>query len=124
MTDLQVYSLCIAGFIGLVGLIFIIRGLLTLSQCKSAELVNAEVVDMFQEYSARGFLWKAKVVYERAGKQHFYITRARSFKRGTCEIPIYIAQNGTIYEKSHAVAVFATGVGIVIGAIIIAILMI
>ena len=124
MTDLQVYSLLVVGFIGLIGLLFMIRGLLTLQQCKSAQLVHAEIVDMFQEYSSRGFLWKAKVVYERAGKEHFYITRARSFKRGTGTVPIYIASNGAVYERAHAISVFSSGIGIIIGAFVIAILMI
>ena len=105
--------MCIGG----AGLILI--GLLPLAHIKSCTVIDGEIVGFTQEYSSRGFIRKAKVQYEFAGKTRTYISPARTFKRYTGEpIKLHVTEKGKIVDKWRAIEFSAIGALMIVISII------
>jgi hypothetical protein len=89
--------------IGALGVAIISSAVIDLINLVHAQAVVGDIVDFVQEYTTRGFLWKAKVQYQRDGITHTYITRARTTRRGTDHIKIYITDRGRIIEFNYMI---------------------
>jgi hypothetical protein len=118
MGSLEVFARCIAALICSVGGVLTLSGLIDFANMHGAQKIVGTVVDYTQEYSSRGFLWKARVSYTFNGNECFYITRARTTRRGSTTIALYINEKGRIYEKTHAIEKTILGSVILLGTLI------
>lgn len=96
-----------------VGFIMLVYSMYIFYQIKRATPVHGMVVGNFQEFSTRGFLWKEKVEYEWNGTKNYYITVARTFKRGSHPLTLYVDEKGNVYEKGNAISKLLLGLFIV-----------
>ncbi len=69
----------LSNVVHLIGLIMLVSGLFMLgASCykfiisRGYKTVYGNIVDFTQEYSTRGFIWKAKIEYEVDEKKYFY----------------------------------------------------
>ena len=101
----------VAGFVMfLVGCFLAIKGVSDLLDIKDAKEIEATIIDHVQEYTARGFLWKAKVQYIWNNQRCFHVMRSRTLKRGTDTIKIYLDKSGRVIEKRYSVSNILFGV--------------
>jgi hypothetical protein len=82
-------------------------------------VINAQIVDYVQEYTSRGFMWKAKVKYNLDGNDCFYIAKAKTSKRDAGIIKLRIGQDGKIVEIDNIMnnigfGLFALAIAIVV----------
>jgi hypothetical protein len=124
MGSLEILARCIAALICGMGGIFLLSGLIDVANIHGAQKVLGTVVDYVQEYTTRGFLWKAKVAYTLNNQECFHITKARTMKRGTATVNLYVGTNGKIYEKAYAIEKMVFGGLILLATIIVALLVI
>jgi hypothetical protein len=101
--NLDVFARIIGSIICGVGVLFLAFGVIEMIKISSATKVVGNVIDFVQEYTSRGFLWKAKVEFEHDGIQRTHITRARTMRRGSGPINLYVSKNGQVMEKLHAI---------------------
>lgn len=89
--------------ISLIGLFIFTRSIIILVNIQSATTIIGTIIDYVQEYTTRGFLWRAKVRYMWNNKEYLHIMRVSTLKRGTDTIKLYIGKNGKVYEKEGAI---------------------
>lgn len=121
--ELIVFAKIVALFIGIIGVILIASAAIDVVNMRQAEMIEAKLVDIVQEYTARGFLWRAKLHYQHNGEECMYITRARTRKRGTCKINIHVMKDGRVVEKNYMIEKLLLGIVFIAVTIIFIILL-
>ena len=103
----------------LLGSFLMLRSIIAFVRIGSATVVPGRVVDHVQEYTSRGFIWKAKVAYVFNGEARFHVMSARTLRRGSDEIKLYLTKRGRVVEKEFAIESLVVGIiAIAIAAII------
>lgn len=115
---LESISYVITAIILIVGAVFLALGTHGLLMLKKSQRVEANVTNYTQEYTTRGFLWKANVEYEIDGKKKFYTTRARTTQRGSDTKTLYITNKGKIIERNFEIERICFGAVAVVVAIV------
>lgn len=85
------------------GLAFVSIALYNLIATKKAQKIEADIYDVCQEYTARGFIWKDRIKFEWNGQKRNYITKARSFSRGCGTLTIYVDGKGRVIEPKKCI---------------------
>lgn len=111
------YTVCgIAGFFGLVMISIAIYNLVRAKKCTK---ITADIYDVCQEYTARGFIWKDRIKFEWNGEKRNYITRARSMNRGCGKLDIYVDEKGRVIEPKKCIENIGIGVIAMICALVV-----
>ena len=97
-------SRIIATLISIGAIASIIYGIITLVRIKKCTKVDAYVIDMHQEYTARGFMWRKYVEYEYDGQKIRYITHAKTRNRKIgVNKTLYITKRGNVLEVPYEI---------------------
>jgi hypothetical protein len=91
------------------GLVLIMIQIINLIMTKGSTKVVGRITNFFQEFTSRGFLWKASVEYELDGQTYKYITRARTARRSSGRMKLYITKRGRVIEPAHMVEMTLLG---------------
>lgn len=94
-----------------VGFFILLSGIIGLIATTKAQKVRGTIVDSVQEYTTRGFIWKAKVEYTLNNTTYFYITKLRTLRRGSDTIYLYVNKRGKIIEIGNVVWNIVFGIG-------------
>lgn len=105
-----------------IGLYIFINGAVNMVATTKARRIQGTIVDCVQEYTARGFIWKVRVEYILDGVTNFYITKARTSRRSSGPISIYINKRGRIIERENAIWNITFGLFMIVVATIVLII--
>ena len=103
--------------IGVLGALFLLSCLIDMIRWATAKCVQGTIIDCVQEFTSRGFLWRAKVAYMHNERQCFYVMRARSRKRGSGDVALRVTKRGHVVETNHMIEKCIFGVVAIIVAI-------
>lgn len=92
------FATIFGGIITAVASLLVLFVLVQLCRIASAQKITAKIVDNFQEFTSRGFLWKNQIIYELNGETIKYKMKSRSLTRRTGDITIYLTNKGNIIE--------------------------
>lgn len=106
---LSLIVLLIGCGLAVLGLVFVFHAAISLYMSRSYMKINAQIVDYIQEYTSRGFMWKAKVRYNLDGNDCFYITKAKTRKRGSGIVKLRMNKNGKIVEIDNIISNISFG---------------
>lgn len=111
------YVVC--GLIGFFGLVMVSISVFNLIKTKKCTKITADIYDVCQEYTARGFIWKDRIKFVWNGEKRNYITKARSFSRGCGKLDIFVDEKGRVIEPKKCIENICIGAVAMLCALIV-----
>lgn len=117
--QLEMFAKVINIVICLVGASFVAFGVVRMVQMSLSPLIEGKLIDITQEYTSRGFMRRAKIMYSYNGKEYIYITSAKTFKRHIGEaVGIRVNKKGRVVELGQSIEFLVIGALMLTSALI------